>query len=102
MGSDNQPQYDVFLSYSNDDAKIVEELAIRIEDEASLSVWLDKWVLIPGKHWQQDMAKGIHEAKTCVVCMSNKTPKGWFKEEIKVYRQILVDAIRNCPNNQKW
>ena len=31
----------------------------------------------------------------------SKEPSGWFKEEIKVYRQILVDAIRNRPNNQK-
>ena len=28
-------------------------------------------------------------------------PSGWFKKEIKVYRQILAEAIGNRPNNQK-
>ena len=38
--------YDAFLSHSHQDAEIVEALAKRLEDDAGLRVWLDKWVLV--------------------------------------------------------
>jgi hypothetical protein len=41
--------YDAFLSHSHQDAEIIEALARRLEDEAGLRVWLDKWVLVPGR-----------------------------------------------------
>jgi len=99
MKSNNRPLYDVFLSHSHDDAESVEALGVRIEDDAELCVWLDKWVLIPGEHWQQAMAKGLHEAKTCVVCIGGKTPRGWFKEEIEraLNRQTKYSSFRVIP-----
>ncbi len=57
--------YDVFLSHAHLDAALVERLGVRLEDEARLSVWLDKWVLVPGEHWQQEMAKGVDQARLC-------------------------------------
>lgn len=45
---DNQ-LFDVFLSYSREDKSAVEELARRLEDEARLKPWLDKWNLIPAE-----------------------------------------------------
>lgn len=75
--------FHAFLSHSHDDSKWVEELARRLEDDCGFRVWLDKWILIPGKSWQQAMAKGLNEAATCAVCVGAHTPKGWFKEEIE-------------------
>jgi len=75
--------YDVFLSYSHDDAEWVENLARRLTDQHSVKVWLDRWSLTPGKSWQQEMAKGLNEAGTCAVCIGMKTPIGWFREEIE-------------------
>ena len=48
--------YDAFLSHSHEDAEIVEALATRLEDDAGLRVWLDKWVLVPGEPWRQAIA----------------------------------------------
>ena len=92
-------RYDVFLSHSHDDAKLVEVLGDRIEDEAELRVWLDKWILIPGDHWQRAMSKGLYKAKTCVVCIGKKTPMGWFKEEIEraLNRQTKDPSFRVIP-----
>jgi tetratricopeptide (TPR) repeat protein len=73
--------YDVFLSHSHDDAEIVEQLA-KLLRSRELEVWLDKWVLIPGRPWRQDMAKGLEQAASCAVCIGTKTPKGWFEAEI--------------------
>lgn len=68
--------FDVFLSHSHADAPIIEPLGKKIEDEARLRVWLDKWVLIPGTKWQQEMAIGLHRARTCAVCIGKHTPTG--------------------------
>jgi hypothetical protein len=73
------PHHDVFLSYSHSDANWVETLAGRLEDEGELTVWLDKWVLIPGGLWQQEMALGLDRASCCVICIGGVMPKGWFK-----------------------
>ncbi len=73
--------YDVFLSHSHDDAEIVEQLAKLLRDK-DLKVWLDKWELIPGRPWRRGMAKGLDEANSCAVCVGNKTPRGWFDQEI--------------------
>jgi hypothetical protein len=74
---------DTFLSHSHEDAPWVEALARRLEDDCGLKVWLDKWVLVPGKSWQQAMARGLEEAASCVVFIGPKTPRGWFQEEIE-------------------
>lgn len=76
-------QYDVFLSHAHEDRGWVEALARRLEDERSIRVWLDRWILVPGQSWQQGMAKGLEQTSTCAVCLGEKTPTGWFKQEIE-------------------
>jgi len=91
--------FDVFLSHSHLDAVWVEDLARRLEDDAKLRVWLDKWILIPGEHWQQAMARGLDQAKCCAVCLGDKTPQGWFREEIEraLNRQVKDNSFRVIP-----
>jgi hypothetical protein len=92
-------QFDVFLSYSHLDAKWVEDLAVRLEDEGGFRVWLDKWILGPGKSWQQEMARGLDQAKSSAVCISEHTPDGWFKKEIEkaLNRQTKDPSFRVIP-----
>jgi hypothetical protein len=75
--------YDVFLSHSHADAARVENLAERLVDDHGLNPWLDRWVLVPGKPWQQAMAKGIEEAQSCAICLGSNTPQGWFRREVE-------------------
>jgi hypothetical protein len=72
-----------FLSHSHEDAHWVERLAGRLADECRFRVWLDRWILVPGKSWQQAMARGLEEAATCAVCIGESTPQGWFQQEIE-------------------
>lgn len=98
--ADDQPKaYNVFLSHAHVDAEIVEKLAKALEDEHHLRVWLDKWVLVPGEHWQQGMAKGLDEAASCAVCIGNKEVKGWFEEEIEraLNRRTNDQSFRVIP-----
>lgn len=91
--------YDVFLSHAHIDAEDVEVLGARLEDDAELRVWLDRWVLVPGEHWQQEMAKGLDQAQTCAVCVGKRTPDGWFREEIEraLNRQTKDKVFRVIP-----
>ncbi len=92
-------EFDVFLSYAHIDAEWVEDLAIRLEDEAGLRVWLDKWILIAGQPWQQATARAIGQAKSCIVCIGEYTPVGWFKREIEraLDRQTRTPTFRVIP-----
>ncbi len=75
-------QFDVFLSYSHDDASCVEQLACVLEDIHKFRVWLDKWILPPGKLWQQEIFRALTQTAACVICIGSSTPKGWFLQEI--------------------
>jgi hypothetical protein len=97
--ADPTQNFDVFLSHAHGDAEVVERLCEKLTDEARLCVWLDKWMLVPGEHWQQEMARGLETAKTCAVCVSQATPKGWFMEEIEraLNRQTKDPSFRVIP-----
>ena len=92
-------KYDVFLSHAHVDGALVEKIGDRLEDEAKLKVWLDRWVLVPGEHWQQRMAKGLEQARSCAVCIGTQTPRGWFQEEIEkaLNRQTRDPTFRVIP-----
>jgi TIR domain len=102
--------FDVFLSHSHTDSHIVEVLAKKLEakkleDRENLRVWLDKWILVPGNTWRREMAIGLKQAKTCAVCRSRDTPKGWFQQEIQLAlnRQAIDNTFRVIPpNTSKW
>ena len=68
-------------------------------DDGGFTVWLDRWSLIPGEHWQQEMARGLDEARTCAVCIGTTTPMGWFTDEIEraLSRQTGDPTFRVIP-----
>lgn len=99
MTGEPDETFDVFLSYAHTEAEAVESIAVKLEDKYGLRVWLDRWILIPGEHWQQEMAKGLDQAKTCAVCVGSNTPSGWFREEIEraLNRQSKDRTFRVIP-----
>lgn len=84
-----EKSFDVFLSYHPADSDLAENLAVKLEDEAHLHVWFDKWELIPGKEWHKDIEVGIKNASAFVVLISNMTLIGWFENEIKRAKEII-------------
>jgi hypothetical protein len=91
--------FDVFLSHPHTEADAVESIGVKLADDAGLRVWLDRWVLVPGEHWQQEMARGLDEARTCAVFVGASTPTGWFQEEIEraLNRQVRDRTFRVIP-----
>ena len=45
----------VFLSHNSADKPAVEALALRLRQETDIEPWLDKWNLIPGQPWQEEL-----------------------------------------------
>lgn len=92
-------RWDVFLSHSHLDADWVEELATRLQDERGIHPWLDRWVLVPGKPWQREIARGLEQAASCAVCLGQQTPRGWFENEIgkALNRQAKDTEFRVIP-----
>ena len=96
----NEPiKLDAFLSHAHADAAWVEDMAGRLGDECGFNVWLDKWVLVPGKSWQQAMARGLEEASCCVVFLGARTPEGWCQQETEraLDRQVRDQDFRFIP-----
>lgn len=94
-----EENFDVFLSYSHLDEKLVKGLTRWLEDDAKLRVWLDRWIILPEKHWQQEISRELDLAKSCAICIGGQTPKGWFRKEIEraITHQSEDDSFRVIP-----
>jgi TIR domain len=90
---------DVFLSHSHADIGFVTTIAEILEDKCQIKVWLDQWKLIPGEGWQRALAHALDTVPTCAVFLSNKTPNGWFHQEIQkaLNRQASESSFRVIP-----
>jgi len=78
----NQPRYDVFLSYTRADAPAVEELAQRLKDQGIVP-WLDKWNLIPGEPWQEDIEAALDACDAYAIFVGPSGMGSWQNEEMR-------------------
>jgi hypothetical protein len=83
--------YDVFLSHSSADKDAVEAVARRLEDEAGLRPFLDKWHLIPGNPWQEELDQALDSSRTCAVFIGPHEIDPWENEEMRV---ALMDQVK--------
>jgi tetratricopeptide (TPR) repeat protein len=75
--------FDFFLNHPQTDAEFVEAIGSKLTNEAGLRVWFDRWILISGQHWQQQMARGLEQSQACAIFIGGNTPSSWFREEIE-------------------
>jgi TIR domain/Effector-associated domain 2 len=85
-------KYDVFLSHNSQDKLAVEKLAVRLEDEAGLKPFLDKWHLVPGEPWQEALEVALDASATCAVCLGPNGIGPWENEEL---RSALDERVRD-------
>ncbi len=86
--------FDVFLSYNSKDRQAVEKIAVQLKEHGILP-WFDKWELIPGRSWQQALAKQIQKTKAAAVFVGISGMGPWHQIEMEaLLRQF---ARRNCP-----
>jgi len=80
--------HDAFFSHSHSYKQMVEDIAIYMEDEYTLKIWLDRWKLIPGERWIPEIEKSLNESKSCIVFLGEKNSMGWFQSEVEVALNI--------------
>jgi hypothetical protein len=87
-----QKEYHVFLSHYSNDKDLVELIAQRLEDEANLKPFLDKWHLIPGDPWQEALEKALDGSESCAVFLGSAGLGAWENEEM---RAALDERVKN-------
>lgn len=72
--------YDVFLSYHWRDHAHVEALARRLREE-QLTVFLDRWYLIPGQSWPKELETTLARCRAVAVCIGQGEMGPWQQRE---------------------
>ena len=79
-------EYDVFLSYSSRDKKIVHAIAKRLKNDG-VRVWLDTWAIKGGDNFQKKIEEGLEQSRVLVLCMStNAFGSDWSQLESHTFR----------------
>jgi len=90
---------DVFISYAHEDQAFARKLADALQADG-LSVWWDH-TIPPGKTWHTFIARGIEQAKACVVVWSQTSiASKWVIEEASLAGdadKLLPVSIDNSP-----
>ncbi|MDQ3007068.1 MAG: TIR domain-containing protein [Chloroflexota bacterium] len=101
-------KFDVFLSHNSKDKPIVEQIAHKLEAKG-LKVWLDKWNLVPGDPWQEDLEDALDESQTITVFVGPHTISPWENEEMRSAieervqdkkRRVIPVLLPGAPDNK--
>lgn len=65
----------VVLSHNSANKPAVEALALRLRQEPDLEPWLDKWNLIPGQPWQEELEVAIRACDACAIFIGCGDPQ---------------------------
>ncbi|MFH0989943.1 MAG: TIR domain-containing protein [bacterium] len=83
---DPEFSFDVFLSHSSKDKKVVHPLAERLRKDG-LRVWLDEWEIHPGDSIPAKLDDGLEHSRMLVLCLSaNAFGADWAKFEANTFR----------------
>lgn len=93
------PACDVFLSHNSNDKPPVETLAHRLQSEAKLKPWFDKWNLVPGEPWQEALEAALDQSRTCALFIGPSGISPWHNEEMRagLDRRVRESAFRVIP-----
>ncbi|MBI5522402.1 MAG: TIR domain-containing protein [Desulfarculus sp.] len=79
-------KYDVFISYSSKDKKVVHEVAERLRADG-LRVWLDAWEIKAGDSIPAKIEEGLEHSRVLVLCMSAEAfGADWVRLESGTFR----------------
>ena len=98
--------YDVFLSHSAKDQRVVRDVAERLRKDG-LRVWFDEWVLKPGDSIPAKIEEGLERSRVLVLCMSaNAFGSDWaqlesgafrFRDPLNKQRRFLPLRLDDAP-----
>jgi hypothetical protein len=83
-------EFDVFLSHNSKDKPAVEELAGLLQQKYQVRCWLDKWNLVPGDAWQEDLEDALDNCQTVAVFVGPGAISPWENEEMRSALSVRV------------
>ncbi len=91
--------YDAFLSHNSEDKSVVEEIGRYLTQKAGLKVFLDKWDLIPGVPWQEELENALTDSVSCVCFIGKHGTGPWQNEEVRaaIAETVADRSIRVVP-----
>lgn len=90
--------FQTFLSHNSADKPAVEEIAHRLRQKG-IEPWLDKWNLIPGNPWQEELEQALRECSTCCVFIGPGEIGPWQNAEMRaaIDRRVSQGQFRVIP-----
>jgi 2-polyprenyl-3-methyl-5-hydroxy-6-metoxy-1,4-benzoquinol methylase/predicted phosphodiesterase len=91
------PEFDVFISYSNDDEDLAQKLKNTLV-ENSISIWTKEGKLIPSDLHSEFIKDGIYFSRTIVFVISMKViSSGWIKKGYISVVSALIEDEKSRP-----
>lgn len=85
-------RYDVFLSYHSRDQAHVEMIAHDLRAKG-LKVFLDRWYLVPGHPWPQELEQILSNCGAVAVCIGHGEMGPWQQRE----KDVALDRQSRDP-----
>jgi hypothetical protein len=82
--------FDVFLSHNSKDKPEVEKIGKMLEKTYGVKCWLDKWNLVPGDPWQEDLEKALDDSQTVAILVGPNSISPWANEEMRSALEVRV------------
>ena len=78
--TDSARSYDVFFSYNSQDHTAVQAIA-RAMQERELTVYLDRWYLVPGRPWYEGLEQALGACRAVAVFLGPQGMGRWQQPE---------------------
>jgi hypothetical protein len=91
-------RYDVFLSHNGKDHPAVDAVARRLR-ESGLTVFLDRWYLVPGRPWPQVLEEVLHSCRSVAVFLGPHGMGPWqqWEKDLALNRQAREPTFSVIP-----
>jgi nucleotide-binding universal stress UspA family protein len=86
-------KFDVFLAHNSKDKRIVEQIAELLR-RRRIKIWFDKWILPPGRPFQEEIEKALPRVKAIAVFVGSSGLGRWERMELRSAIGYFVEQER--------
>jgi len=88
-------EYDAFISHNGADKPSVERIAAALQAQG-LDCYLDKWDILPGDQWLENLANGLIKSRTILIFIGTHGIGPYQREEVDAALRRKVEQRQNC------
>jgi tetratricopeptide (TPR) repeat protein len=83
-------KYNVFLSHNGKDKPAVETIAKKLQKKYGLTCCLDKWNLVPGNPWEEEIEETLDQCEIIAVFLGPSGMGPWENEKMRAALDVRV------------